>query len=398
MMKITLFIKSFIIKVVFCLVIITYIVFHPSYTQASFFSNLFAKVLGNETQAAEISSIDDTIKVHNSQTLPLQESSVNPDLNSIKKDIPTIAIISNEALVSNNSPLGIDNNIEEYASDEKINVYIVEKGDTLDSIAKKLKILKSTIIASNADLKKSDLLKIGQQLVILAFKDQPKKKNEVISSKEYKIKKNEVPVKKIDPLPIVQDKVKEIEPVIANIALPSLSTPVVVESTIEAPKVNEQQTVKQTTIQSQFDNTINTPSGQPIGTINGGYIWPLSEGIGRVSQGLHADNAYDFSAPKGTPIFAIQSGTVLIAHPSGWNGGYGKYIVIDFDDGRQAIFGHMNKVSVNVGQKVKQGDVIGYVGSTGHSTGPHVHIGFHGSLGNPYLGLKVNAKDLQIND
>jgi murein DD-endopeptidase MepM/ murein hydrolase activator NlpD len=69
-------------------------------------------------------------------------------------------------------------------------------------------------------------------------------------------------------------------------------------------------------------------------------------------------------------------------------------VVINFDDGRQAIFGHMSKVAVEAGQTVKQGDIIGYVGSTGKSTGPHVHIGFHGDLGNPYLGLKVGTTNI----
>jgi murein DD-endopeptidase MepM/ murein hydrolase activator NlpD len=153
-----------------------------------------------------------------------------------------------------------------------------------------------------------------------------------------------------------------------------------------------------TTPTTQVGVDINTPAtgpetnpGQPNGTIDGGYIWPFAPGTGRVSQGRHADNAYDFSAPTNTPILAVQNGTVFIVHPTGYNGGFGKYVVINFDDGRQAIFGHMNKTAVETGQVVKQGDIIGYVGSTGKSTGPHVHIGFHGEMSNPYLGLKVNS-------
>jgi murein DD-endopeptidase MepM/ murein hydrolase activator NlpD len=172
-----------------------------------------------------------------------------------------------------------------------------------------------------------------------------------------------------------------------------VATPVVAEVDIPSPIVTVDTTPAITV------PVVTSPSGgQPSGTIDGDYIWPFDAGVGRVSQGLHADQAYDFSAPLGTPIHAIQSGTALIVHPTGYNGGYGKYVVMNFADGRQAIFGHMSKTAVEEGQVVSQGDIIGYVGSTGHSTGPHVHIGFHGPLGNPYVGLKVNSTDLSDNE
>jgi murein DD-endopeptidase MepM/ murein hydrolase activator NlpD len=128
--------------------------------------------------------------------------------------------------------------------------------------------------------------------------------------------------------------------------------------------------------------------------ITGGYIWPFPKGIGRVSQKLHDDNAYDFAAPRGTPIYAVQDGKVLIADGSGYNGGYGLYVVIDFNDGGQAIFGHMSKVATTAGEEVKQGDIIGYVGSTGRSTGNHVHFGYHGGKPNPYKSLPLNSNGL----
>ena len=58
----------------------------------------------------------------------------------------------------------------------------------------------------------------------------------------------------------------------------------------------------------------------------------------------------------------------------------------------------MNKTIATAGQVVKQGDLIGYVGSTGQSTGNHTHIGFRGSLGNPYKGLKVNSTGIEDHD
>ncbi len=79
----------------------------------------------------------------------------------------------------------------------------------------------------------------------------------------------------------------------------------------------------------------------------------------------------DFSAPTGTEIYATGDGVVKEVTTS--YSGYGKHVKIDHGFGYETIYGHMSKFNVCVGQKVKRGDVIGYVGSTGLSTGPHVH-------------------------
>ncbi len=79
----------------------------------------------------------------------------------------------------------------------------------------------------------------------------------------------------------------------------------------------------------------------------------------------------DFSAPEGTEIYATGNGVVESVKTS--YSGYGKHIVIDHGFGYKSLYGHMSKFNVKVGQKVKRGDVIGYVGSTGTSTAPHVH-------------------------
>ena len=69
-------------------------------------------------------------------------------------------------------------------------------------------------------------------------------------------------------------------------------------------------------------------------------------------------------------------------------------MVMNFSNGAQAIFAHMSAVASTPGQKVNQGDIIGYVGSTGRSTGPHVHIEFRGGWANPYKGLPKGARGL----
>ncbi len=78
----------------------------------------------------------------------------------------------------------------------------------------------------------------------------------------------------------------------------------------------------------------------------------------------------DFGAPRGTPIFAGGDGTVVKA---GWYGGYGNYVRIRHNKEYMTAYGHMSKILVRVGQRVKQGQTIGLVGTTGRSTGPHLH-------------------------
>lgn len=83
----------------------------------------------------------------------------------------------------------------------------------------------------------------------------------------------------------------------------------------------------------------------------------------------------DFSAPQGTPIYATADGVVTTAGFS--NGGYGNHVVINHGYGYETLYGHMFRVKVRVGQSVKRGDLIGWVGSTGKSTGPHCHYEVH---------------------
>jgi murein DD-endopeptidase MepM/ murein hydrolase activator NlpD len=104
-----------------------------------------------------------------------------------------------------------------------------------------------------------------------------------------------------------------------------------------------------------------------------GFIWPvagrLSSPFGPRWGRLHA--GIDIAAPTGTPIAASKAGRVVI---SSWYGGYGNLIVLDHGGGVETWYGHNSVNSAQVGQSVGQGQVIGRVGSTGNSTGPHLHF------------------------
>jgi murein DD-endopeptidase MepM/ murein hydrolase activator NlpD len=104
-----------------------------------------------------------------------------------------------------------------------------------------------------------------------------------------------------------------------------------------------------------------------------GYVWPVLGPVtspfgwrwGRMHEGI------DIGAGSGTPIRAAAAGTVIYA---GWLGGYGNLTVIDHGGGVATAYGHQSSLAASSGTYVAQGQVIGYVGSTGHSTGPHLHF------------------------
>ena len=103
-------------------------------------------------------------------------------------------------------------------------------------------------------------------------------------------------------------------------------------------------------------------------------IWPaagyVSSPYGLRFDGTEFHQGIDIAAEMGTPIVATADGVVTAA---GWNGGYGNMVDVDHGGGIVTRYGHASALAVTVGQQVRRGEVIAYVGSTGHSTGPHVH-------------------------
>ena len=110
----------------------------------------------------------------------------------------------------------------------------------------------------------------------------------------------------------------------------------------------------------------STPSASGLAWPVGGPVTsPFGWRWGRLHQGI------DIAASTGTPIHAAAAGTVIYC---GWEDGYGNFVVIDHGGNLATAYGHQSAIAVACGQSVAQGQVIGYVGSTGHSTGPHLHF------------------------
>ena len=119
-----------------------------------------------------------------------------------------------------------------------------------------------------------------------------------------------------------------------------------------------------------------TPAIQPVSNKNLGRV---ASGFGYridpVYKTVKFHGGLDFAAPQGTPIYATAAGVVKVAGNLG--NGYGNHVVINHGYGYETLYGHMFRINVRPGRSVKRGEIIGYVGSTGKSTGPHVHYEVH---------------------
>ncbi|MGI6109169.1 MAG: murein hydrolase activator EnvC family protein [Eubacteriaceae bacterium] len=162
---------------------------------------------------------------------------------------------------------------------------------------------------------------------------------------------------------------------------------------------------------SSFYNSPLTGSDTPIinatpaeNVVSSGWTWPIDAGAtnaflitslmgtrespGGIGSSNHGGN--DIGAAYGSTIVAAQSGTVS---QSGWNDGYGNCVTIETDDGYTTMYGHMSSISVAKGTYVTAGQAIGYVGSTGWSTGPHLHFEVR-SGGTKINGLQFYGDDI----
>ena len=138
-------------------------------------------------------------------------------------------------------------------------------------------------------------------------------------------------------------------------------------------------------VTGQLQSSAPLPAG-PVRAGSGQFIWPINGTLtspfceSRSWESCHP--GIDIAAPTGTPIRAAGSGTVQLA---GWTGGYGNFTCIGHGGGVSSCYGHQSAIQVSVGQGVSKGQVIGLVGSTGFSTGPHLHfeVRVNGSITNP---------------
>lgn len=250
---------------------------------------------------------------------------------------------------------------------EKITTYIVEKGDTLSEIAEKFDITTNTILWAN-DLTKDSKIKIGQKLVILPVSgvQYTVKAGDVVESiaRRFKADKQEI----IDHNNLGSNSLIKIGDVL--IIPGSVSH---VATNAPANKISNAVTK---TVSASV--TAVKDVSQKVAAVL--FAKPVEAST--KTQGIHGNNAVDLAASEDTPILAAADGEVAISQ-DGWNGGYGTYVVINHSNGTQTLYAHNSENLVSVGEKVTQGQIIAHMGSTGKSTGDHVHFEVRGSK-NPF--------------
>lgn len=271
--------------------------------------------------------------------------------------------------------------LEEGETGSVINTYVVEPGDTISGIAERFAVSQDTIIWAN-DLRGSTI-QIGQELVILPISGvlHTVTKGDTISGLAKKYSADAYDIESYNGL--------------ENNAILEIGSQVTIPyGSIPKPKVTVARTTRSgggsSSYSGAWTNTrtvwVNGVKTTALRNTNGPnydsyYTKPIL-GYPR-SRGLHGNNSVDWAAPSGTPVQAAAGGTVNIAKYGGWNGGYGKYVVINHSNGTQTLYAHMSRVAVLPGQTVSNGQTIGYVGTTGNSTGNHLHFEVRGAQ-NPW--------------
>jgi murein DD-endopeptidase MepM/ murein hydrolase activator NlpD len=145
-------------------------------------------------------------------------------------------------------------------------------------------------------------------------------------------------------------------------------------------------------LREQRDIYLSTPTGWPVG---GRITSPFGNRQNPRGGGAQFHTGMDISIPSGTPVKATADGVVSF---SGWLAGNGNLVVLEHGFGYSTCFAHNKANNVQIGQKVKRGEVIAYSGSTGNSTGPHVHyeVWKNGKAVNPRIFLEAsNHGDIQ---
>ena len=320
-------------------------------------ANFFASIFGSKVSA------QDVISPSNSANMALlqPDGSSVPILQGKSNDIKSdtdVNIVSENALLPATNHLTIPGEVETGDSySDQISIYVVRKGDSISQIADMFGVSVQTILAAN-DMKKGDKIVEGDVLFILP-----------VSGVEYVIAKGDT-LKSI-----AKDHKVDVSDITQFNGI-SENAPLAVGDKIMIPggeMMDEGGDQPAPNLGSSIAKDINYYITHPIQNLIGYFINPVP--TGHKTQGLHGpgNRGIDIGAPKGTPIYASASGTVLIAK-TGWNGGYGTMIIIQHPNGTKTLYGHMSKLSTHSGDQVARGKVIGYVGSTGHSTGPHVHF------------------------
>lgn len=245
----------------------------------------------------------------------------------------------------------------------ELNIYKISPGETLWSLRRKFNITIDTLIAANPHLKGLDLGKINYVVI-------PARNGSLFTFDDYR------DVSRMHTLMGKKNKILgEYRPKLFRLISPDDIRLVFFEN--EKPIVVNNDIKKIYAYKMTFIDPLDT----------GFYTSMYGDRVNPVfGENVEFHNGVDIATRTGTPIKVVRDGLVFFA---GWKDGYGNTLIIQHDDGYTTFYAHCSKLFVKQGQWVKQGDQIALVGSTGRSTGSHLHYTVirHGKLLNPFKYL-----------
>ena len=264
-------------------------------------------------------------------------------------------MVEDNALAPSMNPFGASATAEPVGG--LIFVYTVRSGDTIASIAEAFDVSTNTILWANG-LSNPRGLRAGDQIIILPVTgvQHTVQKGDTVASIAKKYRADVADI--LESNGLAED---------ASIAVGSVI--LVPDGELAAPAPAS----PRPSAPSRSFANLPTPQGY--------YLRPISSG--QRSRGIHGYNGVDLANSCGMPVVAAAAGQVIIARSGGWNGGYGRYVVISHPNNTQTLYAHLKELSVDVGATVGQGDEIGLIGSSGNSTGCHVHFEVRGAR-NPF--------------
>jgi LysM repeat protein len=320
----------------------------PVSVQAGFFSKFFNNEEGDMVPTDFVESVD-------AVNLPLLTSLQNP--NPLGARGGAEIIVEENVLVST-GPVGEDEITNQNNGTGEIRVYNVREGDSLSKVAEMFGVTTNTIMWAN-DLNKATAIQPGDTLIILP----------IVGVRHI--------VKSGDTIGTIAKKYGgQTEEIISYNQLSSAEDVSIGDTLIIPGGTVHSEPVKIATKAKPV-----RVSGSTSVSASGYLTHPVPGAI--KTQGIHGYNAVDLAASYGTPVRAAATGEVIVSKSSGWNGGYGQYIVIRHSNGTQTLYSHLMRNDVGVGDYVSQGEVIGGMGSTGKSTGNHLHFEVRGGT-NPF--------------
>lgn len=355
----------------------------PILAYASFLSDILQKT-ASDTQAA-------TVLALNSQTVPLLAPAINIDPEPrLGADI---AMAGGEALLPQSNPSSsLDS--ESRPATSQISIYVVRQGDTLSGIATMFGVTPNTIVGANSI--KGGVIHPGDELIILPITgiEHTVQKGETLASLAKKYNSDATDIALYNNLSSTDTLAAGQMIVIPNGEAAATTPTTASASAVASAKSSSANSASSSKTKPKVAKKASvfvpaTLRGVGGPDLVGYYAWPVGGGI--ITQSLHGFDAVDIGAPTGTSIYAAAAGTVIIAKFDGaWNGGYGNYIVIQHENGTQTLYAHASKILVSAGDSVGQGDLIAKVGSTGESTGPHLHFEVRGAK-NPFGDLPLGG-------